>query len=51
MNMFSMRNPAKAFTGNHDDSISGGEKVPFRKINLKQVGDSQDGSATLTFNP
>ena len=44
-------NPTKAFTGSHDNSISGGKKVVFRKINLKRTGDSQDASATLTFNP
>jgi hypothetical protein len=43
----------QAFTGNHDDPISGGQKVPFRIIKLKRTGGdgSVDGSATLTFNP
>ena len=43
---------SEAFTGNHDDPISGGQKVSFRRVKLTEKGDSrEDGSATLTFNP
>jgi hypothetical protein len=44
--------PKNSFTGNHDDPIEGGQKVSFRKIALKETGDSrEDGTAALTFNP
>lgn len=41
-----------AFTGSHDNPISGGQKVHFRHMKLKETGNSRtDGSGTLTFNP
>jgi uncharacterized membrane protein len=45
--------PSKAFTGSHDDPIEGGQKVAFRKIKLTRIGDedSENGKATITFNP
>ena len=45
-------NPKSAFGGHPDDPINGGKKVYFRRVNLKETGNSRvDGSATLTFNP
>ena len=44
--------PKESFTGSRDEPIEGGQKVPFRKVKLKETGsDRTDGSATLTFNP
>jgi len=44
--------PKDKFGGHPDDPISGGKKVYFRHINLKETGDTrEDGTATLTFNP
>ena len=44
--------PSESFTGSHDTRISGGQKVAFRNVSLKETGNSRtDGSASLTFNP
>jgi hypothetical protein len=44
--------PKKKFSGHPEDPISGGKKVYFRHVSLKETdGSRENGSATLTFNP
>jgi len=44
--------PKNSFKGHPDDHIKGGQRVGFRKVNLKKVGNANtDATATLTFNP
>ena len=44
--------PTKSFSGYWDEPISGGKKVWFRHVNLKQTSEDMfHGSATLTFAP
>jgi opacity protein-like surface antigen len=43
-------NPNGKFSGHPDDPITGGKKVFFRHVALKETG-ANDATATLTFNP
>ena len=45
--------PKNKFSGHPDDPISGGKKVVFRRVALKETDDGtrENATATLTFNP